>query len=73
MDENSDAPLWITEAWDWLLRKDLGLPCKEPAWLELPAMMRMTLTSPNVMRTQRPEWLFPFNFFFFPLLSELGG
>jgi len=73
MDENCDAPLWISEAWDWLLRKDLGLSCKEPAWLDLPAMMRMTLTSPNVMRTQRPEWLFPFNFFFFPLLSELGG
>jgi hypothetical protein len=73
MDEGSDAPKWITEAWDWLLRKDLGLPCKEPAWLDLPAMMRMTLTSPNVMRTQHPEWLFPFNFFFFPLLSDLGG
>jgi hypothetical protein len=73
MDENSDAPLWITEEWDWLLRKDLGLPCKEPAWLDLPAMMRMTLTSPNVMRSHRPEWLFPFNFFFFPLLSDLSG
>jgi hypothetical protein len=33
----------------------------------------MTLTSPNVMRTNRPEWLSPFNFFFFPLLSDLGG
>ena len=73
MDERSDAPQWITEAWDWLLRKDLGLSCIEPAWLDLPAMMRMTLTSPNVMRTQRPEWLFPFNFFFLPLLSDLGG
>ncbi len=73
MDENSDAPLWITETWDWLLRKDLGLPCEEPSWLDLPAMMRMTLTSPNVMRTHRPEWLSPFNFFFFPLMSDLGG
>jgi hypothetical protein len=36
-------------------------------------MMRMALTSPNVMRTHRPEWLAPFNFFFFPLISELGG
>lgn len=35
--------------------------------------MRMTLTSPNVMRTHRPEWLFPYNFFFFPLVSDLGG
>jgi hypothetical protein len=36
-------------------------------------MMQMAMTSPNVMRTSRPEWLAPFNFFFFPLLSDLGG
>ena len=28
---------------------------------------------PNVLKKQRPEWLGPFNFFLFPLLSELGG
>ena len=61
------------EAWDWLLRKELGFRPKEPNWLELPAMMQMAMTSPNVMRTSRPEWLAPFNFFFFPLLSDLGG
>ena len=33
----------------------------------------MTLTSPNVMRGQRPEWLSPFNFFFLPLLSDFDG
>ena len=73
VDEESGAPQWIVEAWSWLLRKELGLACVEPMWLDLPAMMRMTLTSPNVMRTHRPEWLFPFNFFFFPLVSDLGG
>jgi hypothetical protein len=73
-DENSDeAPQWVVEAWDWLLRKELEFKPKEPDWLELPAMMRMAMTSPNVMRTSRPEWLAPFNFFFFPLLSDLGG
>lgn len=36
-------------------------------------MMRMALTSPNVMRESRPDWLSPFNFFFLPLLSDLGG
>jgi len=36
-------------------------------------MMQMSMTSPNVMRTSRPEWLAPFNFFFFPPLSDLGG
>ena len=61
------------EAWDWLLRNELGLPSQELAWLDYPAMMRMALTSPNVMRTHRPEWLSPFNFFFLPLISDLGG
>jgi hypothetical protein len=36
-------------------------------------MMRMVMTSPNVLKNRRPEWLAPFNFFFFPLLSDLGG
>jgi hypothetical protein len=69
----ADAPQWVVEAWDWLLRKELGLSCEEPDWLDLPAMMRVALTSPNVMREHRPEWLWPFNFFFLPLLSDLGG
>ncbi|MFZ0211220.1 MAG: hypothetical protein WAL55_00785, partial [Candidatus Acidiferrales bacterium] len=34
---------------------------------------RMVVTTPNVLKKQRPEWLGPFNFFLFPLLSELGG
>jgi hypothetical protein len=61
------------EAWDFLLRKDLGLPSEEPAWLDLPAMMRMVVTTPNVLKDRRPAWLGPFNFFLFTLLSELGG
>jgi hypothetical protein len=72
-EENDKVPAWVTEAWDWLLRKELRLRSKEPTWLSLPAMMRMTMTSPNVMRNNRPEWLSPFNFFLFPLISDLGG
>ena len=72
-DKRAGAPQWVVEAWDWLVRKELGLKFREPSWLDLPAMMRMALTSPNVMREQRPEWLSPFNFFFLPLLSDLGG
>jgi hypothetical protein len=75
-EENQDpdeAPEWVLEAWDWLLRKELKLATKQPGWLRLPAIMRMAMTSPNVMKTGRPDWLAPFNFFFFPLLSDLGG
>jgi hypothetical protein len=72
-DDEEETPQWVIEAWDFLLRKELRLRPKEPSWLDLPAMMRMVVTTPNVLKDQRPEWLGPFNFFLFPLLSELGG
>jgi hypothetical protein len=61
------------EAWNFLLRKELKLRAEEPRWLDLPAMMRMVVTTPNVFKHQRPEWLGPFNFVLFPLVSMLGG
>lgn len=61
------------EAWEFLLRRVLGLPSKDPKWLNLPAMMRMVVTTPNVFKQRRPEWLGPFNFFLFPMLSETFG
>src|SRR6185437_1582936 len=36
-----ETPKWVMEAWDFLLRKELGLQSTEPNWLDLPAMMRM--------------------------------
>jgi len=71
--DEEETPQWVTEAWDFLLRKEMRLRAKEPSWLDQPAMMRMVVTTPNVLKNQRPEWLGPFNFFLFPLLSELGG
>jgi hypothetical protein len=71
-DEADDkVPDWVFEAWDWLIRRELGLKAKAPTWIDLPAMMRMTMTSPNVMRHNRPDWLAPFNFFLFPVISDL--
>ncbi len=72
-ESNEDVPQWVVEAWDWLIRREFKLAAKNPTWLGLPAMMRMTMTSPNVMRHNRPEWLAPFNFFLFPIISEVGG
>src|SRR5215469_15377356 len=69
-----ETPLWVTGGWEYLLRKELGLQADEPPWLDLPAMMRMVLTTPNILKKKRPEWLGPFNFFLFPIISErLGG
>lgn len=70
---DDEVPVWVVEAWEWLIRRELKLKGKSPTWLSLPAMMRMTMTSPNVMRHNRPDWLAPFNFFLFPLISDLGG
>ena len=53
--------------------KRVKTPAEEPPWLDLPAMMRMVVTTPNVFKQQRPEWLGPFNFFLFPLVSVLVG
>jgi hypothetical protein len=71
--EEEETPQWVMEAWNFLLRKELRLRAEEPPWLDLPAMMRMVVTTPNVFKQRRPEWLGPFNFFLFPLVSVLGG
>ena len=72
-DEEEETPRWVMEAWNFLLRKELKLRPEEPPWLDLPAMMRMVVTTPNVFKHQRPQWLGPFNFFLFPLVSVTGG
>lgn len=72
-DDDQETPKWVMEAWHFLLSKELKLRAKEPSWLDLPAMMRMVVTTPNVFKHKRPEWLGPFNFFLFPLLSESFG
>lgn len=71
--EEEETPQWVIEAWNFLLRRELNLRAEEPPWLDLPAMMRMVVTTPNVFKHQRPEWLGPFNFFLFPIVSVLGG
>src|SRR6266852_850462 len=72
-EEDEETPQWVMEAWEFLLRRALQLPSKDRKWLDLPAMMRMVVTTPNVFKHRRPEWLGPFNFFLFPLLSETFG
>ena len=72
-EEDEETPQWVLEAWEFLLRRALKLSSKDPNWLDLPAMMRMVVTTPNVFKQRRPEWLGPFNFFLFPILSETFG
>jgi hypothetical protein len=72
-DESEETPEWVLEAWEYLIRKEFQYQAKKPDWLTLPAMMRLVMTSPNVLKNRRPDWLAPFNFFLFPILSDLEG
>src|ERR1019366_9074356 len=42
---NHETPLWIFEAWDWIMRGVLGLKRRKPAWFDLPVMMKLTLST----------------------------
>jgi hypothetical protein len=42
-----DAPLWIFEAWDWIIRGAVGLKRTKPAWFDLSVMMKLTLSTPH--------------------------
>jgi hypothetical protein len=66
-----DLP-WTFEAWDWMLRKELGLPSTIPSWVDLPAMMRIVLSTPHVLG--RLNYLTrPHNFLFCPLIDPVAG
>jgi hypothetical protein len=76
-----DAPVWIREAWEWLLSEVLGLPQREIYWFELPAMMRFTITTPEVMRVLQSrqahlpyrDRVKPYNFIQSPIINHIGG
>jgi len=72
-DKKSDAePDWVFEAWDWMLREALGLPRKIPTWLNVPAMMRIVLSTPFVLaRLNRSTR--PYNFLLCPLIDSVAG
>ena len=74
------APLWVIEAWEWILRHVLDLPADDPSWFELPAMMRFVITTPQVLKVlqareaDRPyrDRVKPFNFIMSPMLARGG-
>lgn len=70
--ENETDPHWTFEAWDWMLRQELGLPHTTPSWVDLPAMMRIVLSTPHVLG--RLNYLTrPHNFLFCPLIDPVAG
>jgi hypothetical protein len=71
--DNHEAPRWIYEFWEYLLRLALRLEGKPPRWRARPQMMRMTVTTVNVLKSLH-EWegFRPFNFFLLPVLADGG-
>jgi hypothetical protein len=80
-DSEAKVPIWVVEAWNWLLREALHLDNDDPAWFNLPAMMRFKITTPNVLKALQSREAHldyrvrvkPFNFIQSPLIQEIGG
>jgi len=49
-DKGLEVHVWVREAWDYILRGVLRLPRSEPEWLSLPAVMRFTINTPEVLK-----------------------
>jgi hypothetical protein len=70
----NDAPQWIFDAWDWIMRGVLGLRRRRPRWFELPVMMKLTLTTPyHALRNLAKSPLTrPNNFMMIPQIAPFG-
>jgi hypothetical protein len=73
-DWEEDAPQWIYEMWDYILRGALKLKRKKPSWLNIPQMMRLTITTYNVLE-MLGEWEIarPYNFLLLPMVDPVFG
>ena len=69
-----DAPQWVYEMWDYIVRGALKLKRKPPSWLNVPQMMRLTITTYNVLE-MLGEWEIarPYNFLFLPMVDPTFG
>jgi hypothetical protein len=69
-----DVPQWIYEMWDYIVRGALGLKRKEPSWLGLPQMMRLTITTYHVLE-MLGNWEIarPYNFLLLPMIDPMCG
>ena len=73
-DWEEEVPQWIYEMWDYIVRGALSLKRKSPSWLNVPQMMRLTITTYNVL-AMLGEWGIarPYNFLFLPMVDPTFG
>jgi hypothetical protein len=69
-----DVAQWIYEMWDYIVRGALKLKRTAPSWLDLPQMMRLTITTHNVLK-RLGDWEVarPYNFLLMPMVDPLFG
>jgi hypothetical protein len=67
-----DEPHWTFEAWDWMLRQELGSASTIPDWVVLPAMMRIVMSTPHVLGRFH-HLTRPYNFLFCPVIDSVAG
>ena len=58
---------WILEAWHWVFEGEVAMPRPCPEWFTIPAMMRMTVSTPAVLGMLK-GFTRAFNFVHVPLL-----
>ena len=68
---NRDDSDWTVEAWNWILCQRLGLPTDPPPWLDIPAMMRIAISTPQLLERLK-HVAAPFSFFLCPLIDVAG-
>jgi hypothetical protein len=73
-EKDHDVPQWIYEMWDYIVRGALKLKRKGPSWLNMPQMMRLTITTFNVLE-MLGDWKIarPYNFLLLPMVDPTFG
>ena len=67
-------PLWVFEAWDWIIRGFLLLDRRKLTWFDLPVMMKLTLSSPYhaLQHLAKSPLTRPNNFMMIPQVARFG-
>ena len=67
-----DAPFWVYEMWDYIVRGFVGLKQTRPAWASLPQMMRFSVSTWNVLKMLGMwDGVRPHNFMFMVMTSPM--
>ncbi len=77
-DPESASRDWIKQIWELIIAESLGLPVVYPNWLDRPALSRVTITSPHILKPLRrkkvpySESVKPYNFVLAAHVTRFG-